>query len=181
MLTTLMMQKDTVIWCGFLQGHLLQRSLYKHVSGTSEKWVIMPRVSLGKVGIFKAAAWLTIWKKDTLWLMLFTRAFGLYSVRALTHKPFLFPSLPSYEPHKKTEYSVGGDFNATYLLCPFFSVWFTFEEPTANISLVCSESQSQGRYSILLDTNLRMLAGGFQQTACYVQFRKLYSSCGQSA
>ena len=55
--------------------------------------------------------------------------FGLYSVRTRTHKPFLFPSLPSDEPHCKTEYLAGGDFDATNLRCPFFQcltyIWGT--------------------------------------------------------
>lgn len=56
-----------------------------------------------------------------------------------------------------------------------------FSVPSKNqkAKLGCSVTHSQGRYSVLLEIALWMLAAGFCQAAALVQCRKLYSCFGQ--
>lgn len=94
-----------ILWV--FQGHLSRRGLHKRVLRTSEEWRSCPcrPWAPNEVGLHKAAVWLTICK-DTLWLMLCTRPFGLYSACMCAHKPSFFlnlsepPSATSlYGPH----------------------------------------------------------------------------------
>lgn len=114
-----------------------------------------------EVGLLKAAVWLTICKKDTLWLMLLTRPFGLYSACMCAHKPslFFFQVYPWVSLPTATEYLILGILMLHLSIVPFA----VFRAPSKNqqAKLGCSDTHSQGQYSVLLEIAVWMLAADF--------------------